>query len=181
MKNIKNTLFATSQQKIISFLAANPGEEFTEKDLSKTTGVKKSAVNLALRKLVENKLVNRKTVGRSSIYRIEESNLVAKEIKVLQSILTMSRLLDKLKPQSQKIILFGSAARGENNKDSDIDLFVQSNNPDQVKKIVFSSSLREKIQLIIKKPGDMLKINKDKPLIFQEIEKGRVLWENHEE
>lgn len=181
MANLKKTLFATAGQKIISFLVDNAGNEFTEKDISKATGVKKSATNLALRKLAGKGLVDIKKVGRSSLCKIKENNFVAKEIKVLQNILILLPLLEKLKPVSQKIILFGSAARGENNKDSDVDLFVQTNNLDEVKKIIFSSNLREKLQFIVKAPKDMLKINKSKPLLFQEIKKGKIIWETYSE
>jgi predicted nucleotidyltransferase len=181
MKSIQHTIFATSEQKIISFLADNSGKEFTEKEISKASKVKKSAVNLALHRLSANRLISKKTIGRSSLFKIEENNLFAKEIKILQSILTLSDLLEKLKPFSQRIILFGSSAEGRNTKESDIDLFVQTDSPEKVRKVILSSPLREKVQLIAKKPKEILKINKKKPLLFQEIDRGRVLWENYGE
>jgi len=181
MYNILSALFATSEQKIVNFLAANSGEEFTEKAISKATGVKKSAVNLALRRIIKLKIIERKKIGRNSLNKIAENNVIAKEIKVLQNILILFPLLEKLKTESQKIILFGSSAEGKNEKKSDFDLFIQTNSPAKVNKIILSSPLREKLQPVVKKPKDMLKINKNKPLLFQEIERGRVLWEKYEE
>lgn len=180
MKNIKKYLFFTATQKALDFLAANTDKQFTEKEISKATGVKKSAVNLALRDLVDEKLIFKKKVGRTSIYNADKGSLLIKEIKILQNVLILYPLIEVLKPESQKIILFGSSAKGENTSESDIDIFVLANNIEQVRKIVNSSKLRNNIQLITKTPKEMLLANRQKPLFYQEIEKGKTLWENYE-
>ncbi|MFA4817755.1 MAG: nucleotidyltransferase domain-containing protein [Parcubacteria group bacterium] len=172
--------FITSQQKILAFLGENSGEEFQEKEISKETGVKKSAVNLALRPLVKLSLINRRKIGRSSLYSADANNNLIREIKIILSILALNPLMEKLKSESMRVILFGSLATGKNKRNSDIDLFVLTNNPGSVRKIINESAFAERIQLITKTPAEMLKINKNKPLLFQEIEKGRVLWETNE-
>jgi len=172
--------FTTSQQKILAFLGENAGKEFQEKEISKETDVKKSAVNLALHPLVKFSLINRRKIGRSSLYSADVNNNLIREIKIILSILDLNPLVEKLKSESIKIVLFGSLATGMNKSNSDIDLFILTNNPKNVRKIINESALAERIQLIAKTPVEMLKINKNKPLLFQEIEKGRVLWETHE-
>jgi len=181
MQNLGKYIFTTATQKILDFLAGLSGEQFTEKEIAKATGVKKSAVNLALRELVSQKIIIKEKVGRTSLYNADGDNYVVKEIKVLRNILEISPLLEKLKPVSRKIILFGSAAKGENTNESDIDLFILTNDPALVRKIISYSSLKNKIQLIVKTLKEMFLINKKKPLFFQEIEKGRVLYENYGE
>lgn len=89
-------------------------------------------------------------------------------------------IIENLKKHSQKIILFGSTSQGINTPKSDIDLFVQSNNPKEIRKIINDSNLRNKIQLIVKTPEEMLRINKEKPLFFEEIKKGKIICENYE-
>lgn len=172
--------FTTAQQKILAFLGENTGEEFQEKEISKETGVKKSAVNLALRPLVNRKLINRRKIGRSSLYSADANNNLIREVKIILSILALEPLVEKLKSESIKIVLFGSLATGINKRNSDIDLFALTNNPKSVRKLINESAFAERIQLIAKTPVEMLKINKNKPLLFQEIEKGRVLWEVNE-
>jgi predicted nucleotidyltransferase len=172
--------FTTSQQKILAFLGENAGEEFQEKEISNETGVKKSATNLALRLLVKLGLISRRRIGRSSLYSADANNNLVREIKIILSILALDPLVKKLKADSAKVVLFGSLATGTNKQDSDIDLFVLTNNPEKIRRIINGSNLAAKIQLIIKTPAEMLKINKNKPLLFQEIEKGRVLWEANE-
>lgn len=172
--------FTTAQQKILAFLGENAGEEFQEKEISKETGVKKSAVNLALRPLVKLNLINRRKIGRSSLYIADASNNLIREIKIILSILALDPLVEKLKSESMRVVLFGSLATGTNLPNSDIDLFILTNNPKNVRKIINESALAERIQLITKTPVEMLKINKNKPLLFQEIEKGKMLWEANE-
>lgn len=179
--NLPNKLFSTvSQQKILFFLAENVEAEFQEKEISARTGVRKSAVNLALRQLVEKKIIQKRKIGRSSLYVADVKNNIIREIKILQNIVTVEPLIGKLKEISQKIILFGSSSDGTNRKNSDIDLFILTNKFTEVLRIANNSSLAEKLQIIAKTPTEMLKINKKKPLLFQEIEKGRVLWEINE-
>ena len=180
MGAIDKLLFATASQKVLAFLVENAGEEYQEKEIARKAGVKKSAVNLALRELSEDRIINRKKIGRSSLYSADVSNNFIREVKILQNVLMLDALVDKLKKESLKIILFGSFANGMNKKDSDIDLFVLTNGEREVRKEISNSDLAERIQLISKTPGEMLKINKKKPLLFQEIEKGKVLWEINE-
>jgi predicted nucleotidyltransferase len=181
METMTNEIFiSTTTQRILAFLAIHSDEEFTEKEISRRTGVKKSATNLALRNLVRADLISRRKIGRSSLFKADISENLIREIKVLITTEKLSPLVKKLKKTSEKIALFGSAAAGTNTKDSDIDLFVLTNNPKNVRNIIDDSSLTEKIQLICKTPAEMVKINKKKPLVFSEIEKGRVLWEKNE-
>jgi len=180
MNNLRKLLFSTSQQKVLAFLAKNAGKSYQEKDIVKKTGIKKSAVNLALRELFKDNIIDRQKVGRSSLYSANAKNNVIREIKILQNVSAIGELINKLAGDSQKIILFGSFADGTNKKDSDLDLFILTNSPVTIRKTLNSSAFAEKIQIITKTPAEMLKINKNKPLLFQEIEKGKVLWEKNE-
>lgn len=177
---LNKIFFSTANQRILAYLAIHSDEEFTEKEISQQTGVKKSAVNLALRKLVKTNLIIRRKIGRSSLFKARSQDNLIREIKILNTIENLSPLVKKLKKISDKIVLFGSAADGTNTKDSDIDLFVLTSHPKIARNIINDSPLTEKIQLISKTPTEMIKINKKKSPFFSEIEKGRVLWEKDE-
>ncbi len=180
MVKINDILFSTSQQKTLSFLVED-FSEYTEKEISQKTGVKKSAVNLALRYLVGCGLIQKRKVGRTALLQADFKNNLTKEIKILKNILEIQPLIEKLKKESFKIILFGSFANGVNSRESDIDLFVLSNKNKEVRRIINNSEFAERAQLILKTSSEMLKINKNKPLLFEEIEKGKVLWEKNED
>ena len=83
-----------------------------------------------------------------------------------------------MQKESDKIVLFGSAANGINIKESDIDLFILTNFPEKAKKII--SKNREKIQLIVKKPLEFVEMKSKAPIFYDEIMRGVVLWEKTE-
>jgi predicted nucleotidyltransferase len=179
MNNLSQYIFFTAGQKVIEFLSANADKQYTEKEISDSIRVKRSSINLALHTLNEEGLVSRKKIGRTSLYGADANHIIIKELKTLQNLLLIYPLIEKLKTESQKIILFGSNAKGSNTAESDIDIFVQTNNVRKIREIVDSSQLKNKIQLIVKTPKEMLIINNQKPLFFQEIEKGKLIWENY--
>lgn len=177
---LNKIFFFTSTQRILVFLATHLDEEFTEKTISRQTGVKKSATNLALRNLTGADLIIRRRIGRSSLFKADSRENMIREIKILNNMENLAPLLKKMKKISDKIVLFGSAADGTNTKDSDVDLFVLSAKPDSIRKIINDSSLSEKIQLIVKSPKEMIAVKKKNILLFSEIGKGRTLWEKNE-
>lgn len=179
MNNLTQYIFSTAGQKVIEFLLVNADKQYTEKEISDSIKVKRSSINLALHRLSEEGIITRKKIGRTSLYGADADNVIIKELKVLQNLLLIYPLIEELKLESQKIILFGSNAKGSNTAESDIDIFVQTNNIKKVREIVNSSLLKDKIQLIVKTPEEMLIINNQKPLFFQEIEKGKLIWENY--
>lgn len=181
MENINKHIFSTSGQKIIEFLCSESGKQHTEKEIVGKIGIKKSTVNLAMHNLLESNLILSKKIGRSSLYSVDTDNAVIREIKTLQGIISLMPTIEALKKESQKIILFGSVSQGINANESDIDLFAQSNNPKEIRKIIEKSKFKNKIQLIVKTPKEMLIINKEKPLFFEEVKKGRIVYEKYEQ
>jgi len=166
----------TNTLKILGYVIENPGREFIEKEIQKATGISKAGVNLALRRLAQKRLVERKRRGRMYFYTSQVNNPLIKQLKILKNMARLSPLVKKLKDLSQKIILFGSWSRGENLKDSDIDLCLLTNSAEEVQQIVKKSSLRNKLQLIIRTPTGFAELEKKDPVFFKEIDRGIVLF-----
>jgi predicted nucleotidyltransferase len=88
-----------------------------------------SGVLDALNRLVEHGLVDREEAGRAFLFTLNREHLAAPAVDVLAHL--RSELLDRLREtiaswdiEPVHVSLFGSAARGEGNTDSDIDLFI---------------------------------------------------------
>jgi len=169
----------TTEQKILSFLAQNLGKSFFDKEVAQRTKISRGATNKALRELAKNGLVIKQKRGRMNFYQANAANPVLKEFKVLRNIIQLFPLIKKLKKTSEKIILFGSTSRGENYKDSDIDLFILTHNKESVKKMVKKSKIKP-LQLIIKTPTEFINLEKKDPTFYQEIIRGIILWERYE-
>ena len=98
------------------------------------------------------------------------------------NLLLIEPLVERLKKLSQKIVLFGSWAEGDDSEDSDIDLFIISSEKEKVLFVVnkFSYSAKlynRKIQPVISRPEELLKKDRKNKVFLEQVEKGKVLWE----
>ena len=177
---IEELLFFTNAQKVLSFLIENPEKEYFDREISKLTGISKAGTNFALRSLAQQGIILREKRGRMYFYRVLSNDVFIKHLKILQNIAILRPLIKKLKEYSLKITLYGSAAKGENYADSDIDIFIMSRDIDEVKDIMFKDELREKIQYIVHTPLEYVKSKENNFVFYDEVEKGIVLWKENE-
>jgi len=170
-------LFSTNCQKVLSFLIRNPDKEYFDREVSRLTGVSRAGTNFALRELAEEGLILREKRGRMYFYKAPSNDILIRYLKILQNIISLRPLIEKLKNLSLRIVLYGSAAKGENTAESDIDVFILTRTPDEVEKIIFKDKLREKIQYVTHTPNDFIKSKKRNPTFYKEVERGIVLWQ----
>ncbi len=170
-------MFATNTQKAIKFFIEAGQDWYDRAIIEKKTGLSKAGTNLALKELMLHKLIARQTKAGAFIYRLNDGDVLARQLKVLKTLAKISFLTGKLKPLSQKIILFGSASRGENTPDSDIDLFILTRNEAEAIKIVKAGRLGDKIQLIAKTASELELLKQNNPYFFNEVDRGITLWQ----
>lgn len=174
---LHDALFNTPLWKVLDHLLQNPELELRDTEISlflKTA--RKSAINVALRRLAEQGFITRRLLGRQAFNKLNDSPLIT-HLKVISNIIAVKDLTDKLKPRCTRIILFGSRARGTHTSESDFDIFVVTSEREKVNKLIRTSMLEEKIQLVSKTPEEMLTFDEDEPALKEEMEKGIVLWE----
>ena len=169
-----NTLFANPIWIVLDYLLQNPDCESSDAEISRAIQVvKKSAVNISLRKLAEIGLVERTRRGQMVFNKLLHTPLIT-ELKITSNLIHLQPFVDSIAPNCSKIILFGSRADGFHETESDFDLFVVTSNFQSVQKKL---NMKQKIQLVNKTPEQMLSIEKDEPILYKEIKKGIVLWE----
>ena len=117
---------------ILEILAGNPTEEFSNRQLQRLTGFGGPSVSKALSLLESLDLIIRRDVGRETRYRIDDEQLVEADdplLAVPQPAFRnplrafVQKLTDELTPLAG-IVCFGSVARGDADRASDIDVFV---------------------------------------------------------
>ncbi len=175
--HFKTRFFFTNYNKILGFLADHPSGEYTEREVKEATGVSRAGANFALKELVEDGLITAQKRGRMSFYSVSLENPLIRQIKVLINLMKIEPLILALKEISDKIVLFGSSATGTNIEESDIDLFVLTNDPKETLAKVREFELAEKIQLVAKKPIDYITLKKKDPVFYEEVSHGLTLWE----
>ncbi len=171
---------STNSLKILSFLGENAGREFLGSEIQKATKLSRAGVYIALRELIKQKLVSKKQRGKFLVYSVVYDNPVIKQFKVLRNVLLVESVIARLKPVTKKIILYGSASRGEDLPNSDIDLFALSKDTEAAKEILSSVKIKRKIQAVIKSPSESADLREKEKVFYGEVDRGITLWEEKE-
>ena len=175
---MRNPIFETNSQKVLDFLIQDPGKQFLAKEIEKETKMSRAGVNFAVRSLSKAELIIREKKASIYLYSIDHYHPVIKQLKVLQIIIRLYSLVNQLKRHSKKIILFGSCSRGENRKDSDIDLCVLTDARQNVEETIKKSRSKSKIQPIIRNATQFYSMEQKESILFEEINRGITLWES---
>lgn len=148
--------------KILEIFYEHPRKEFTVREISKLIKIPKSTVHKYLAGLKKNKIIERNQASDSRIFKIKKINFFIEK-------LVASGLIDYLEKEliASCIILFGSFRKGESEKDSDIDIFVESISKKELNLEQFEKKLKHKIQLFIEQD-----INNLQPNLFNNVING---------
>lgn len=169
----------TNSQKILYLLSEHFGQEYYGAQIAKALSISEGSVSEVIRTLVKEGLVIAKPLGRMIIYSVNTSNPAVKQFKALNNVLLTSKLIAGITKISSKIILFGSFANGTNTPESDIDIFIATNHKQKVRELL-AKITKHKLQPIIMDSGEYLALRANDTLFYDEINKGIVLWEEHE-
>lgn len=179
LNKLTDTLFSTPILRVLEFLLRNPESELNDTEIAeRVEGTRKSAVNLALRKLSELGIVTRSKRGRMIFNRLVDSALV-QQLKRTSNLMAIQPLVDSLMPLCAKIVLFGSRSEGAHTSESDFDVLVVTTDESKVGRIVRRNALAEKLQIVIKSPENMLTFDADEKVLSKEVKKGIVLWQRN--
>ena len=171
-------LYHFTPLKILSFLSLRPVETFSAKEIADWTSSSKGSTNQALRLLLKMEILSREKKGNLFLYRANFKSIVLKQFKIFENTMMIRELLKKIKPYCYKIVLFGSCVTGTNDFKSDIDLFINTNNPNSVQKFITKFNRSEPyINVAIFAPLEILKAQKKDKAFFEQIKKGITLWE----
>lgn len=125
---------------ILEIAAQNPTDEFTNSELQELTGFGGPSVSKALSLLETLGLIVRRDSGRKTLYRIDETRVREAEnpfLEIPQAEFReplrafVERVVDEISSIAG-VVCFGSVARGEADRVSDVDVFVLVENDDEL-------------------------------------------------
>lgn len=175
-KMLPELLLKTSAYRILSFLTFHPSDSFYDKEISEKTGVSRGATNQVLNDFFKNNLVTREKRGKMWLYTLSDQPLV-KYFRIYENLVELTELKNHLFPIAKRLILFGSAAQGEDTSASDIDLFVISDQPDDVFSKIRTFKFERELKPIVRTPLEYATSqNKDKAF-YEQVERGITLFE----
>ncbi|MEA2055845.1 MAG: nucleotidyltransferase domain-containing protein [Candidatus Thermoplasmatota archaeon] len=163
--------------RILVFLARNPDQQFYIREIAKDINKSVGGTHKTLKLLKEMDFVNENKSGKNLYYQINPMNPSIKNFKIFITINELTSLVNRLKETSEKIILFGSCANGEDTAESDIDLLVLTNEKEKINKKILNTKVNRKVQAVVVSTGDLMKIKEKDKGFYQEINKGITLWD----
>ena len=162
---------------ILTFLARNPDKQFYIREIAKNMNKSVGGTHKTLKSLKNMDFIKERKSGKNIYYQINQNNPSIKNFKIFMTINELNSLVNKLKDISEKIILYGSCANGEDTSESDIDILVLTNEKDKVNKKFINAKVNRKIQAVVVNAGELIKIKEKDRGFYQEINKGITLWD----
>lgn len=179
-KNNTDIFSATNTLKILSFMVGHSGKEFLGSEIQKAAAISRAGAYIGLRELIKQRIVLKTKKGKFLMYSVIYDDPLVKQFKVMKNIQILTPLLARLKSLSKKIILYGSASRGEDDPASDIDLFILAKDADAAKEVMSGTKIRRKIQAVVKTPSELADFKDKEKVFLEEVNRGITLWEEKE-
>ncbi|MBM3175802.1 MAG: nucleotidyltransferase domain-containing protein [Chloroflexi bacterium] len=175
-------IITTVNQRVLSLLVKFSDREFYERQIARRISVGYGSANRALNELYSTGAIRRRQEGKMYFYYAGISNPAIIELKKLVNLLLIEPLVEELKNISSRVVLYGSCAQGTDTSDSDFDLFVVSDNKEEVLEAVDSFRFPRgfegiHIQIVVKTPVELLETEGVGQAFIEEVEHGIVLWE----
>ena len=175
-------IIATVNQRVLSFLTKFSDKEFYERQIARKIGIAYGSANRALNELYSTGAIKRRHEGKMYFYSVDVSNAAITEFKKLINIILVEPLVEELKNISSRIVLYGSCAQGSDTSQSDLDLFIVSDDKEEVTEAIgnfrFPQGFEDiHIQSVIKSPVELLEGGESEQAFIEEVERGIVLWE----
>lgn len=175
-----NYIYNRNPMLVLSYISRFKGQntEITASKISSKLGLSIGSVYEILKEFNDAGFVTGVKIGRATIYEPVRSNPIIKHFRILDNLLFLSDLVEQLKGFTRKIILFGSCSRGEDTVESDIDLFLIADEDMQtdVRRILSDFQSDREIKPVIVDSMELMEMERNDHVFYQEIQKGIVLW-----
>lgn len=166
-----------NNKKIINLLADYPQKQFFTKEIADQLKISLGGVHNSLKDLVKEEIVFKEEKGNMKFFQINAQNSLLKQLRTAFVVEKLSKIVKNLSNYSKKVILFGSASRGEYDQKSDVDLFILTNNISDIQKELKKYNKKILISPIIKTPNEWGEMEIQEPEFYNEVKKGIILYE----
>ena len=153
-------MFNTSIERVLEVFIKKPTKGLQIREVIRETRLGNPTVMRVLGILTKKNLIKKRPGRIYPYYEGNMENFAFKKLKIMNTAIALEPLITEINGvlHPNCIVLFGSAAKGEDTEQSDIDLFVQAKRK-SFDTIKAEKHLERKISLIFE--SDMKKVNKE--------------------
>ena len=168
--------------RVLTYLSRSPDRQFYVREIAAKIKGSVGGCHKVLGNLYEMDLIARQKSGRNLYYKVNERNPAITNFKIFVNILELKEIVKNITSESNKVILYGSCATGEDTLESDIDIVVITENVRELKQGLKNRNIGERLlKPIILSPHEIIKLKDKDRAFYNEINKGIVLWRAEDE
>jgi len=174
---------------VLSLFTNDFSREYYIREVEKLLKISPRTAQLILESLEEKGVIESKTKGKIKTYKLRLSEFTKrylvfveeyKAISFLESNLMLKEVIEKITPYIKGVgIIFGSYAKGIENKGSDLDIFVAGDyNKDEVKKVSRNLGIDISVKCY---PLKTFEKNINIDILLKEVSKNHIIFVNAEQ
>ncbi|PIU10151.1 hypothetical protein COT30_00810 [Candidatus Micrarchaeota archaeon CG08_land_8_20_14_0_20_49_17] len=169
-----NELFGgASRLTVMDFFLANPTKKTYAAELIGMLKLSRKSIFDSLKSLNGNGFLLSTNVGRTIIYTLNRENPIVRHMKIIKSIADTVPSVAGLKGIAN-VFLYGSAARGEDDEESDVDLLVIAIGESRAQILAKMIKTTEKLKPIIFTPLEYAQLAKKDKALYERLETDKI-------
>lgn len=163
--------------KVLSFFLRNPTSNTSYTSIKEKTKIAKATLAKNLNFLLKEEFIKVERIGLNKLYALNTENQIAKQIKILDNLLTLNEVKVLGEKYGIEIYLYGSASRGEDVESSDIDLLLIGKVNKE--KIIFdinniSKQIKREIKFIVFTQLELSQLSRKDIAFYERVEKDKI-------
>lgn len=167
-------------QPFLKYFFEEPNNWFHVREMARMLKLNPTTASKYLNQLYKENILIKKYERKHLLFKASTESNSYKDVKIHYNINSIKDsglivYLDKELHYPEAIIIFGSYSKGENDRNSDIDLFVVSNVKKEPDTSTFEKKLKAKIQLFIRSKDEFHKMQKENKNLTNSILNGIVI------
>lgn len=172
-----DAIFSRSGIRLLSILLFKPGTEAHQAELVSASGLSRMTVAKLLKTFEKHGILKASKKGDLKLYSIVDGDPIIKRLKIFINVTEIRTRIKSLAGKDLEVYLFGSAARGEDTQESDIDLLIITN---QKKDIIFKAlgklryALNREVNPIIYTPMEYSKLQVTDKAFYEGFERDKI-------
>ena len=170
---IFDLLSKKANSKVLRYFLEMPGTKAHAAKLVRETGLAKGSVLPALASLEKAGLLAKAQLANALLYSLAPGP-EARQLKILLTLSKLHPIMHEMRDSKVEIYLFGSAARGENDEKSDVDLLVISEKAASAFSAAFAKIRNAEVRPLFYSPMDYAMLARSDPAFYDRVEKDRI-------
>ncbi len=160
---------------LLEFFCRHPGKSFYVREAAREAGASVGSCNAALKTLAGEGFFKESRRGNQLHYSLDATNPAVRQFRVFLNVLALGGVVDSVKGDCEKIVLYGSRAAGEEAEDSDFDVLFVTNVPEAVRNKLSRRKFLKLSPLVVDAARLVALRSKDRPF-YDRVMSGIELW-----